>query len=577
MHFNKWFAIQGVLFSLLCTGTHAIEAPQASVHPILAAHQARWEPARIEHVVGPVYMATGFDMANMVFIEGDSSTIVIDWGLFANSTKQALAAYREHSDKPIKTLMLTHPHGDHYSGVGGLFPKGIPSDVAVIGPANKLIKTNNAFDLHPYFQGEMYRGLFLQLGALLPKGAAGNVGSGVGPPLNFGLVSGIPPFTHTLTKSESMTVDGIDFEFIYAPADVVEHFAVWLPQNEVLITGDLPSLAFFVTPRQEKTRDIDNMIDSTRMLAELPAKHTVYMHSPIIYRGKAGAEMLWNAHDYLKLVRDQTYRAINNNQSADDLIANFPMPARFANNPEMRDHYHAFEWMLRGLYTKKVGWFGGEMAQIVKPLAKAEASRMAKLAGGEEALWQAAQQAYKDEDFGWAVQLAAYLLRLHSDDRDYKQLKANAQRSLAYRSVSANERHFLLTDAMALEGKIKPTDIRLVAPSVRGDVLSLPIGTILDKYLGVRLRAEECLDFNDSIALEIIDNQERHTLTVRNGVALYTEGTAPNASAVVQLRAADFYDIFLGKISWQEVIDQQRVVLSGNADAFFTFINFFDW
>lgn len=563
--------------SFFFTDAYAVKPPLPSVHPILHAHQARWEPARVEHVAGPVHMATGYDMANIIFIEGDTSTIVVDWGLSASRTKQALADYRKYSDKPIKTLMLTHPHGDHYSGVGGLFPEGIPDDVAVIGPANDLIKANNAFDLNPYFQGEMYRGLYLQLGAALPKGPEGYVGSGVGPPLSFGAFSGLPSFTHTLTESEAMTVDGIDFEFIYAPADVVEHFAVWLPQHNVLITGDLPSLAFFVTPRQEKTRDIDNMIDSSRKLAELPADYTLYMHSPLIYRGAEGAEMLWNAHDYLKLVRDQTYRAINNNQSADDLIVDFPMPERFTNNPEMRDHYHAFEWMLRGLYTKKVGWFGGEIAQIVKPLAKEEAQRMAKLAGGQQALWEAAQQAYKDEDFGWTVQLMSYLLRLTPDNTEYKQLKAAAQRTIAYGSITVNERHFLLTDAMVLEGKIKPTDIRLVAPAVRGDVLNLPINTILDKYLGVRLRAEDCLDYQGNITIEITDQSETHTLTIRNGVALYSEGKTTNAIASVQLSSTDFYDLFLSQLSWQDAIDKQKIKLTGNTDAFFTFINLFDW
>lgn len=565
------------LFAPISIIAMAIESPHPHVHPVLAAHQARWEPARVEHVTGPVYMATGYDMANIVFVEGDSSTIVIDWGLSSTRTSQALAAFREHSEKPIKTLMLTHPHGDHFSGVGGLFPDGVPDDVAVIGPANELIKASNTFDLNPYFQGEMYRGLYLQLGAALPKGPDGYVGSGVGPPLSFEPYSGLPTFTHTLTGSESMTVDGIDFEFIHAPADVVEHFAVWLPQYKVLVTGDLPSLAFFVTPRQEKTRDIDNMIDSTRKIAELPAEYTLYMHSPLIYKGEEGDEMLWNAHDYLKLVRDQTYRAINNNQSADDLISNFPMPERFANNPEMRDHYHAFEWMLRGLYTKKVGWFGGDMAQIVKPLAKEEAVRIARLAGGEKKLWKAARRAYKDEDYGWAVQLASYLLRLQPSKTDYKMLKAEAQRALAYASISVNERHFLLTDAMALEGKISPTDLRLVAPVVRGDVLNLPIETILDKYLGVRLRAEECLNYEGSIAIELIDQDAHHTLTIRNGVAIYSNGKSGDVIADVKLSADDFYEIFLAQLSWQDAVDNKRVAIEGDGDAFIDFINRFDW
>ena len=522
-------------------------------------------------------MATGFDFSNIVFVEGEESTIVVDWGMLDDSTEKALVAYREISDKPIKTLMLTHPHGDHFGGVGGLFPEGVPGDVAVIGPANNYMEENLATEMNPYFQGELYRGLFLQMGALLPHGPEGTAGAGVGPQITFGPRSGLLPFTHALTGSESMTVDGIKFEFVYAPGDLVEHFAVWLPDYQVLITGDLPSLIFFVTPRQELTRDIDNMIGSIRMLAEFPARHTVYMHTSRIYRGDAGRAMLWDAHDYLKLVRDQTYRAINNHKSPEDLIADFPMPERFANNRDMRDHYHHFSWMLRGLYTKKVGWFSGEMAQIVKPLAREESLRLAKLAGGEQALWNAAKQAYADEDFGWAVQLAAHLIRLQPDNQEYKQLKAFAQRSIAYRSHSANERHYLLTDALALEGKIKSADIRLIGPAFRADIVKLPVATILDSYLGVRLRAEDCLDYDESIEVEITDDNQLHTLRIRDGVAIHSEGGTQQAIGTVRLKSADFFDLFLGGLSWKEAIDQERVVLDGDADTFHAFINLFDW
>ena len=566
-----------VLLALAGAQALAMEAPEPTVNPLLEAHQARWIPARIEHVAGPVHMATGFDLSNIVFIEGDESTIVVDWGMTINNTRKALDAYRKISDKPIETLLLTHPHGDHFGGVGGLFPNGIPGDVAVIGPANNYIKENQSTGIHPYFHGEIYRGLFLQFGILLPPGPAGSAGMGAGPHLAFGAVSAMPSFTHTLTGSESMTIDGITFELIYAPGDLLEHYAVWLPDYQILITGDLPSLAFFVTPRQEPTRDIDNIINSTRMLAEFPARHTVYLHSPRIYRGEAGQAMLRDAHDYLKLVRDQTYRAINNHKSPEDLIADFPMPERFANNPDMKDHYHHFSWMLRGLYTKKVGWFGGEMAQIVKPLAREESLRMAELAGGEEALWSAARKAYEEEDFGWSVQLAAHLIRMRPDNEDYRQLKAFAQRSIAYRSHSAIERHYLLTDAMALEGKITAADMDLVAGFVQADVLNLPVATILNDYLGARLRAEECLDYDQSITFEITDDKQLHSMRIREGVAVYTEGEAPEAINTVRLDSAEFYDIFLGKRSWEEAIDQQRVALRGDADAFYAFINLFDW
>ena len=571
------YCFKAATVALLCTSALAIEAPAPAVNSVLKAHQAQWVPARIEHVAGPVHMAIGYDLSNMVFVEGRESTIVIDWGGFEESTARALADYRQISDKPVKALILTHPHGDHFAGVGGLFPNGIPDDVAVIGPQTDLNKAARNQVLEPYYVGTQYRGAALQMGFMLPEGKEGTVGAGVGPVLRPGSATGLPPFTHTLGGSESISIEGVNFDLVYAPADVEAHYAVWLPDYQVLITGDLPSIRFFVTPRQEPTRDIDNMINSNRMLAKYPAQYTVYLHSPRIYRGEAGKQMLLDAHDYLKLIRDQTYRAINNNQSPDELIVDFPMPTRFLNNPEMMDHYHPFSWMLRGLYTKKVGWFGGEMTQIVKPLGREESLRMAKLAGGEKLMWEAAKQAYEEEDFGWAIQLAAHLIRLQPDNAAYRQLKAYAQRSIAYRSHSASERHFLLTDALALEGKIDPTDKHLIYSLFEKYLVSLPIAILLDTYLGPRLRAEECLDTQKSISVEITDRDELHTIRIRNGVALYEAGASQDTVASVRLNAAEMYDIFLGQISWREAIEQRLAMLRGDANDFYSFVDLFEW
>lgn len=158
-----WFAVSG-------TVELASEPPVPAVAPELAAHEAQWDPARIEQVTDRVRMAIGFGFSNIVFIEGETSTIVVDWGLFTNNTAEALAAYRKVSEKPIGTLVLTHPHEDHFAGVGGLFPDGIPEGIAIIGPKHNRFKDGQRVSVAPDFPRTTYRGMVLQFGTPLPKG-----------------------------------------------------------------------------------------------------------------------------------------------------------------------------------------------------------------------------------------------------------------------------------------------------------------------------------------------------------------------------------------------------------------------
>src|ERR1700712_3419864 len=63
------------------------------------------------------YQVRGLDLSNMSLIETDNGVIVID-PLMANETAAAaLALYRKHrGDRPVKALIITHSHADHYGG-----------------------------------------------------------------------------------------------------------------------------------------------------------------------------------------------------------------------------------------------------------------------------------------------------------------------------------------------------------------------------------------------------------------------------------------------------------------------------
>ena len=63
----------------------------------------------------------------MSLIETDSGVIVIDPLMSNETAAAALALYREHrGDRPVKALIITHSHADHYGGTAAVTDDDTP-------------------------------------------------------------------------------------------------------------------------------------------------------------------------------------------------------------------------------------------------------------------------------------------------------------------------------------------------------------------------------------------------------------------------------------------------------------------
>ncbi len=112
------------------------EAP-ATVHPSL------WRIAQLNcrhglfEVTERVYQVRGFDIANMTIVEGDSGILVIDTLTSAEPAKAALDLYYQHRGRrPVKAVIYTHTHTDHWGGVKGVIDEAAVTsgEVAIIAP-----------------------------------------------------------------------------------------------------------------------------------------------------------------------------------------------------------------------------------------------------------------------------------------------------------------------------------------------------------------------------------------------------------------------------------------------------------
>ena len=68
-----------------------------------------------------LYQLRNFDLANMTIIESDNGWIIVDPLTVKETALRALSFAQQHlGKKPIKAIIFTHSHLDHFGGVDGI-------------------------------------------------------------------------------------------------------------------------------------------------------------------------------------------------------------------------------------------------------------------------------------------------------------------------------------------------------------------------------------------------------------------------------------------------------------------------
>jgi glyoxylase-like metal-dependent hydrolase (beta-lactamase superfamily II) len=122
--------------------------------PVLAnlsvdgARGFRFGEKRLVREADGVYVAQGYDFANLVFFVSPQMVVAIDAGTTTESAAEAVAALRQITRAPIKYLVLTHGHWDHVGGIAAVREPG----TTVIARAGFPEELARAAAYHPPFQ-----------------------------------------------------------------------------------------------------------------------------------------------------------------------------------------------------------------------------------------------------------------------------------------------------------------------------------------------------------------------------------------------------------------------------------------
>jgi len=559
---------------------YAIDTVEPSIHPELKAHTDHFAK-KVYKVTDRVYSAVGWNVANIVMIVGDDGLIMVDAGLSPETSREVLAEFRKISDKPIVAVIYSHFHHDHIDGVKGL----VSAEQVEAGETQ--IYAHSSLMQHLVDESALLGPILgvrtgYTFGFFLEGGDIEGMNSGIGPLATGGRPGSFIAPTRLIDDMLKVTIAGVDLEIIHVPSEAPDELAVYLPDSGVLIDTEViqgPTFPNVYTLRGTKFRQPMPWVRSIDRLRRLKAAYLVPTHGrPVAGEDKVD-EVLRMTRDGIQYVHDQTVRYMNKGLTPDELAQQVKLPPHlFKYAPYLRQYYGTVKQAVRQVYAGYLGWYEGDPVAL-DPLPPVEkAGRLIDLMGGGENVMEAARNAYKEQDYQWAAELASYLIRVDTDNMEARNVKASAFRRLGYASMNINWRNWYLTSALELEGRLDTLETakKMADIFTPPDILAeMPVDVSINTWT-TRLKAEETLSVNSSLGFEFPDLDETYGLTIRRGVCQFDANPGNSMDMILTMTKPVFNQVVSGSTTIEEAVARGVIKLTGNLDDLKQFLAYFE-
>jgi len=544
-----------------------------SVHPDLDRHQKSMQP-QVFTLNGHIHVAFAYSVVNCTLIEGEDSCILVDTMTSVDTAEKAAEEFRKLTDKPITTVIYTHFHADHVSGTGAFVSEEdvTSGKVQIIGQEELTDHVMRDVGLIAPLLG---RRAMYQFGMRLPVSSEGTVGAGLGPPQRPGQRTFMPPTT-TFDKVYKGEVGGIKFEVHLTPSETEDQCCVWLPDEKVLLSADAVYESFPNVYALRGTRFRNPMVwaQGVDTLRGFGADTLIPHHGRPVEGAEKIEELLTDYRDAIQFVHDQTLRYMNLGYRPDEIKEVVEMPERLKDHPWLGEFYGSYKHSIPAIYAGYIGWYQGDPIDLDPTPWTEKATRYVNMMGGRDAVMAAARKALDGGDEQWAAELLTWVIRCNLDDREARDLKADALRRWAYQQKNATWRNWGLTSSMELSGELDLAGGGMVLGSP-DQVKSFPLEGIM-QIMTVRLKAEEAWDTHIRVAFETTDTKESCALEIRRGVCQFYTAPPADRDATLTFGRPFLMQWLFGKTTVDEAIKDGTVTVDGDAAKVSEFIGKFE-
>jgi alkyl sulfatase BDS1-like metallo-beta-lactamase superfamily hydrolase len=279
------------------------------------------------------------DISNAYLVNTADGDLMVNTGFMDDANQQRnLALLAPHRSGPLRHIVLTQSHADHFGGV----PVFKEAGTKVIGGPGYNQANADMLGLQAYF-GKRSRKLW---GSTLQRGSAPKPA---------------PEVVPDVLVDRTLTIDqgGRTFELISAPdGETVDNLIVWMPQERIAFCGNITgpvwnSMPFLCTLRGDKLRMVWNYLKSMEKLRDLNAEIVITGHGEPI-RGKdrirADIERMIGA---VAWIRDYTHQGMIEGKTVHQLMREVQLPEHLT----IGEFHGKVSWAVKSIWEEYSGWF----------------------------------------------------------------------------------------------------------------------------------------------------------------------------------------------------------------------------
>ncbi len=553
------------------------ESP-ASVNPSL------WRNAQLNMINGlfkvtdGIYQVRGYDLSNVTFIEGKTGWIVFDPLISQEVAKAALDfVNQELGERPVKAVIYSHSHLDHFGGVRGLVDEKdvISGKVEIIASQGF---TEHAVSENVIAGNAMGRRAIYMYGALLPRNEFGGVNGGLGQTTSTGVATLIGPTDFIEKTGDERTVDGVKMVFQYTPGtEAPTEMNTWFPEKKALWMAEntTNTMHNILTLRGAQVRDAlkwSSYLNETIELWGNEVEVKFQSHHWPLWGQKDINSYFKKQRDIYKYTHDQSVRLMNQGYTGEEISEIIQLPKSLEDNWATRGYYGTLRHNSRAVYQRYMGWYTGNPSDLNNLPPTNAAIKYVEYMGGEKAILDKAREDFAKGNYRWVAEVLKHVVFANPNTKG-KELLADTYEQLGYQSESGPWRSVYLQGAYELRNGTPETGgLTTASPDI---IRNMPPEMLFD-YLSVRILPEKAEGMNFSMNIDFTDLDEQYTLTIENSVLNYSKVLIDDPSVSLKISKAVLDDVQIGSITLEKAIADGDLVIDGDASKFKDFIGMLD-
>lgn len=307
------------------------------------------------------------DISNAYLVNTADGDLLVNTGFMDNAARNKTLLDKCRSG-PLRRIILTQAHPDHYGGVPALREAG-----------TQVIAERRFVDTWKYFNE-----LGPYLGRRSRKLWAGAIKRSGNPPPPPEVVPDV-----AVDRRHAFEQGGRQFELISTPGgESLCALTVWMPQERIVFTGNLFGPVFLampnlVTMRGDKPRLVQRYLRSLETVRALNAELLITGHGEPIRGADHIRASLDRMHAAVSYVNQAVIDGMNEGRDVHTLMREVRLPEAL----KIGEFHGKVSWAVRSIWEEYSGWFHYDStASLYGVPRRSVDADLAELAGGGAAL-----------------------------------------------------------------------------------------------------------------------------------------------------------------------------------------------